>query len=162
MAGNDELVSRMVLVSIIIDIERIGDFTKNIVEIAQNHPQRLHAGEFEDDLYKIENAVADSLNRTIDCFKNSNETAAVKLLKEYKWLPKACNKKIGSLIRDEDVSLTSGGAVALTIYVRGLKKIFAHSSNITTSIVNPFDRIGFQLKKRSIRLYIVSKVFNYD
>ena len=148
MAGSDELVSGMVLVSIVIDIERIGDFTKNIVEIAQNHPQRLHAGEFEDELIKMENAVSDSLARTIDCFKNSDEVAAAQLLKEYKWIPKACDKKIGSLVRGEDISLTSGGAVALTIYIRALKRIFGHSVNVATSIVNPFHRIGFKPKKK--------------
>jgi len=148
MAGTDELVSGMVLVSIVIDIERIGDFTKNIVEIAQNHPQRLHAGEFEDELIKMENAVSDSLDRTIDCFKNSNEVAAAQLLREYKWIPKACDKKIGSLVRGEDTSLTSGGAVALAIYIRALKRIFAHSVNVATSIVNPFHRIGFKPKKK--------------
>ncbi len=148
MAGTDELVSGMVLVSIVIDIERIGDFTKNIVEIAQNHSQRLDAGEFEDDLIKIENAVTDSLNRTIYCFKNSDETAALQLLKEYKWMPKACDKKIASLIRGEDTTLPSGSAVALAIYIRALKRIFAHSKNVATSIVNPFHRIGFKPKKK--------------
>ena len=49
ISGNVELSSGMVLVSIVIDLERIGDFTKNIVEIAKNHPQRLHAGDFEND-----------------------------------------------------------------------------------------------------------------
>ncbi|MCK5457565.1 MAG: PhoU domain-containing protein, partial [Melioribacteraceae bacterium] len=82
MAGTEELPSGMVLASIVIDLERIGDFTKNIVEIAQNHPQRLHAGEFEDDLITLERAVEDTFGRTIYCFKNSDEKAAFNLLKE--------------------------------------------------------------------------------
>ncbi len=148
MAGTDELTSGMVLVSIVIDIERIGDFTKNIVEIAQNHPQRLHAGEFEEELIRIENALSDSLDRTINCFKNSDESAALQLLKEYKWIPRVCDEKIASLIRGEDPSLPSGSAVALAIYIRALKRIFAHSRNIVTSVVNPFHRIGFKPKKK--------------
>lgn len=147
MAGIDDLASGLVLVSIVIDIERIGDFTKNIVEIAQNHHQRLHAGDFEDELIKIEAAVADSLDRTIDCFMNSDETAALRLLKEYNWVSQSCDEKIAALIRGEDTSLTSGSAVALALYVRALKRIFAHTRNITTSVVNPFHRIGFKPKK---------------
>lgn len=148
MAGTDELTSGMVLVSIVIDIERIGDFTKNIVEIAQNHPQRLHAGDFEEELIRIETALSDSLDRTINCFKTSDESAALQLLKEYKWVSKVCDEKIASLIRGEDPSLPSGSAVALAIYIRALKRIFAHSRNIVTSVVNPFHRIGFKPKKR--------------
>ena len=148
MSGSEELSSGMVLASIVIDLERIGDFTKNIVEIAQNHPQRLHAGEFEDDLITLERAVEDTFGRTIYCFKNSDEKAAFNLLKEYKWMSKAFDNKIQSLMRGEDTTLTTGSAVALAIYLRALKRIFSHLRNVTSSVVNPFHRIGFKPKKK--------------
>ena len=148
MSGTDNLSSGMVLASIVIDLERIGDFTKNIVEIAQNHPQRLHAGDFEDELITLERAVEDTFGRTIYCFKNSDEKAAFNLLKEYKWMSKTFDAKIQSLMRGEDASLTSGSAVALAIYLRALKRIFSHLRNVTSSVVNPFHRIGFKPKKR--------------
>ncbi|MBU0474706.1 MAG: PhoU domain-containing protein [Bacteroidetes bacterium] len=147
MSGNTELPSGMVLASIVIDLERIGDFTKNIVEIAQNHPQRLHAGDFENDLLELEKAVEDSFGKTIHCFKNSDEKAAFNLLKEYKWVSRKFDAKIESLIRGEDTTLTSGSAVALAIYLRALKRIFSHLRNVTSSVVNPFHRIGFKPKK---------------
>jgi len=147
ISGNVELSSGMVLVSIVIDLERIGDFTKNIVEIAKNHPQRLHAGDFENDLIDLEKAVEDSFCRTIYCFKNSDEKAAFDLLKEYKWVSRKFDAKIESLIRGEDLALTSGSAVALAIYLRALKRIFSHLRNVTSSVVNPFHRIGFKPKK---------------
>jgi len=148
MSGGEELSSGMVLASIVIDLERIGDFTKNIVEIAQSHPQRLHAGDFEDELIKLERGVEDTFGRTIYCFKNSDEKAAFNLLKEYKWMNKSFDEKIHSLMRGEDDSLTTGSAVALAIYLRALKRIFSHLRNVTSSVVNPFHRIGFKPKKK--------------
>ncbi len=148
MSGSEDLSSGMILASIVIDLERIGDFTKNIVEIAQNHPQRLHAGEFEDDLITLERAVEDTFGRTIYCFKNSDEKAAFNLLKEYKWMSKAFDAKIQSLMRGEDNTLTTGSAVALAVYLRALKRIFSHLRNVTSSVVNPFHRIGFKPKKK--------------
>lgn len=148
MAGTEDLPSGMVLASIVIDLERIGDFMKNIVEIAQNHPQRLHAGEFEDELITLERAVEDTFGRTIYCFKNSDEKAAFNLLKEYKWMSKAFDDKIQSLMRGEDTTLTTGSAVALAVYLRALKRIFSHLRNVTSSVVNPFHRIGFKPKKK--------------
>ncbi len=148
MSGTDDLSSGMVLASIVIDLERIGDFTKNIVEIAQNHPQRLHAGDFEDELITLERAVEDTFGRTIYCFKNSDEKAAFNLLKEYKWMSKTFDAKIQSLMRGEDTTLTTGSAVALAIYLRALKRIFSHLRNVTSSVVNPFHRIGFKPKKK--------------
>jgi phosphate uptake regulator len=44
----------LVLVSIVIDIERIGDLTKNIVELALLHPGKLTCGSHEAVIRKIE------------------------------------------------------------------------------------------------------------
>jgi phosphate uptake regulator len=123
MAGTDELSSGLILVSIVIDIERIGDYTKNIVELAMNHAKKLPAGKYEEELQKIERAVEDNFLRTIECFQTENEQDARALLKEY-------------------------SAVTLAVYFRSLKRIHSHLRNITTSIVNPFHRIGFKPKKK--------------
>ena len=44
-------------------------------------------------------------------------------------------------------SLTTTAAATLALYIRWLKRINAHLRNITTSIVNPFDLIGFKPDK---------------
>ncbi|MCW8849796.1 MAG: PhoU domain-containing protein, partial [Melioribacteraceae bacterium] len=48
MAGTESLSSDLVLVSIVIDLERIGDLTKNIIEVAQGHPERLTSKMFDE------------------------------------------------------------------------------------------------------------------
>ena len=57
VSGDSDLHAGLVLASVVIDIERIGDYTKNIVELALHHPQRLSCGPFEDDVKKIETTV---------------------------------------------------------------------------------------------------------
>jgi Na+/phosphate symporter len=150
LTEGEQLSSGLVLVSIVIDIERIGDYTKNIVEIAQNHPQRLHGGQFEDDLLRIENAVDDNFRRTIDVFKTSDEVAARELIKEYKWIPKISDKRLMDLVQQVDPTINSGSSAALALYFRSLKRINAHLRNVTTSVVNPFHRIGFKPKKKKV------------
>lgn len=148
LTDGEQLSSGLVLVSIVIDVERIGDYTKNIVEIAQNHPQRLHGGKFEDDLLRIEDAVDDNFKRTIEVFKTSDEVAARGLIKEYKWISKVSDDDLMSLVKQADPSITSGSAAALALYFRSLKRINAHLRNVTTSVVNPFHRIGYKPKKK--------------
>ncbi len=148
MTEGAQLSSGLVLVSIVIDIERIGDYTKNIVEIAMNHPQRLHGGRFEDDLLRIEEGVEDNFKRTIEVFKAADETAGRELIKEYKWISKVSDQNLMSLVKGEDPSISSGSAVALALYFRSLKRINAHLRNITSSVVNPFHRIGYKPKKK--------------
>lgn len=146
LSGTDELASGLVLVSIVIDIERIGDYTKNIIEIAQDHAPRLHCGKYEEDLVKIENAVEENFSKTIDCFKTANTAAGLELLAGYKWVSKLSDQCIRSLMKGEDESINIGSAVALTLYIRSLKRIYSHLRNVTTSVVNPFDRIGYKPK----------------
>jgi Na+/phosphate symporter len=150
LTEGEQLNSGLLLVSIVIDIERIGDYTKNIVEIAQNHPQRLHGGMFEDDLIRIEESVDDNFRRTIDVFKHSDEDAARQLIKEFKWIPKTSDKDLMELVQARDSSITSGSSAALALYFRSLKRINGHLRNVTTSVVNPFHRIGYKPKKKKV------------
>jgi Na+/phosphate symporter len=148
LTEGEQLSSGLVLVSIVIDIERIGDYTKNIVEIAQNHPEPLHGGIFEDDLMKLEDAVDENFRRTIDVFKHSDEGAAREFIKEFKWISKTSDLHMMALVQAKDSSIASGSAVALALYFRSLKRINGHLRNVITSVINPFHRIGYKPKKK--------------
>ncbi len=146
VSGLETLPSGLVLVSIIIDIERIGDYTKNMVELAMNHPEKLEGGKFEEDLQKIEAAVEDNFIRTKNCFENADVEAGLKLLEDYQWVNRICDQCVIGLVKEEDQNIRAGDAVSLALYFRWLKRINSHLRNITTSVVNPFDRIGFNPK----------------
>lgn len=142
--GSERLPSGLVLASIIIDIERIGDYTKNMIELALNHPGRLYGGIYEEKLQRVEAAVEDNFMKTRKCFELSDVASALVLLDEYKWVNPICDKILMGLIKEEDKNIPCGDAISLGLYFRWLKRINSHLRNITTSIVNPFDRIGFE------------------
>jgi len=148
VGGTENLPSGLILVSIVIDIERIGDYTKNIVELAIDHPGKLKGGRFEKDLQRVEAAVEDNFDKTRSCFKSDDKNSALKLLEEYKWVNDVCDDRLNDLIKEVDKDIRPGDAVALGIYFRWLKRINSHLRNITTSVVNPFDRIGFEPKEK--------------
>ncbi len=148
VGGTVKLPSALILVSIIIDIERIGDYTKNIVELALAHPGKLKSGKFEKDLQRVEAAVEDNLVKTRASFEFGDKNSALKLLEKYKWVNDVCDESLESLIKEEDKDIRPGDAVALGIYFRWLKRINSHLRNITTSIINPFDRVGFEPKEK--------------
>lgn len=149
LSGPETLPSGLGLVSIIIDIERIGDYTKNMVELAQEHPGKLRGGRFEEDLHRIETAVEDHFIQTKQCFESGDGDMALKLLDEYSWVNQACDDCLYILVKVEDTSIRPGNAAALALFTRQLKRINSHLRNITTSVVNPFDRIGFNPKDNS-------------
>lgn len=149
VAGLEDLNSGLVLVSIIIDLERVGDYTKNMVELAESHPSTLKGGKYEEDLKKIESAVADTFERVRIAFESANKAEAELLLDEYKWVNKLCDSHVNDYLNEKDTTLSAGDVVALTLYFRYLKRINSHLRNVATSVVNPFHRIGFGMKKKN-------------
>lgn len=143
VSGMQDLYSGLALVSIIIDIERLGDYTKNIVELAQNHPEKLHGGIYQDDLVRVEDGITDVFARIRHAFEYADEAEARKLCDDYGWITKICDQHAIDYLNERDKTITSSDAVALALYFRYLKRIYSHLRNIATSVVNPFDRIGF-------------------
>jgi phosphate transport system protein len=145
--GTADLPSGLALISIIIDIERLGDYAKNMLELALDHPGKLHGGKFEEELVRIEIAVEDNFVQTKKCFERGNADLALELLDKYAWVNDICDEIVKAVVKEKDSNIRPGNASALVLYVRWLKRINSHLRNITTSVVNPFDRIGFQPKK---------------
>jgi len=144
--GTADLPSGLALISIIIDIERLGDYAKNMLELALDHPGKLYGGQFEEELVRLEMAVEDSFGQTKTCFERGDAVLALELLDKYAWVNDVCDDIVKAVVKEKDSNIRPGDASALVLYVRWLKRINSHLRNITTSVVNPFDRIGFQPK----------------
>lgn len=144
ISGKAELTSGLVLVSIVVDIERIGDYAKNIYDLAVHHPARLEAGSVEPVLVPIERKVTEILDEAIHCFKNDDVELARQLMTDYKEeVSRQCNELTFEMVRGNYPDLEATDLVTVALYLRFLKRIAAHSRNMITSVVNPFERIGY-------------------
>ena len=144
IGGKEDIGSGLVLVSVVIDIERIGDYTKNIYELAVNHPKKLHGGNLEDRLSEIENITSNLFEESILAFKNQDVDKARDLMGDYKEnISSQCDSITNEIIMDKIDDLTTGTASAVGLYARYLKRTAAHSRNLISSVVNPFERIGY-------------------
>jgi len=144
-----EIISGLTLASVVIDIERIGDYTKNIADLAIQHKNKLSAGEFEEALVSIESRVKDFFEWTIKAFPESDVELARKVVNQYKDVSRDSAILDNTLVKGE-CNFSISDAVTLALYARFLKRVAAHLYNICTSIVNPFHRIGFKEKKKEI------------
>ena len=149
VAGNANLVPGLILVSIVIDVERIGDYTKNIVDLAVGHPGKLRGGSFESALNDIETAVIENFDLAITVLKSQDKKRGQQIMKSEEGISKQCEKIVTNLLTKADESISQQDAVAVALYSRHLKRINAHVTNIVSSIVNPFPRIGFREKPKS-------------
>ncbi|UCC44313.1 MAG: hypothetical protein JSU65_14600 [Candidatus Zixiibacteriota bacterium] len=148
VAGTHNLVPGLVLVSIVIDVERIGDYTKNIAGLASMHEKALKAGANEKVLVEIEGSIEQNFSRIISILKSQDKKTAREVMRIEPEVSRPADAILADTILKKDRKLRRGDAVTLALYSRYLKRINAHLTNIASSIVNPFPRIGFREKKK--------------
>ena len=148
IAGTADLVPGLVLVSIVIDVERIGDYTKNIYDLARVHEGRLSGGKYEEQLEEIEAHVEEIFPKTIEVLKNQDTELGREIMRTEEEYGKKSEAVVSAVMVADDPSLNVAGAVGLALYARYLKRINAHLANIASAIVNPFPRIGFREKTK--------------
>lgn len=143
VSGTGDLSIGLTLVSIISDIERIGDYTKNIYELAKEHPKRLKAGRWEEDLRNMERTVSTHMGTLIEALKDDDTEKAQKIIEDISRVKKKCDEFVLFLIKGEDESFKTSEAVPLVLYMRYLKRVAGHIQNVTSGIVNPFHRLKY-------------------
>lgn len=144
VSGMANLVPGLILTGIVIDIERIGDYTKNITELATSYPAKLDCGRFEHRVAQIERIVQKLFEEIRSILESSNRQAASRLINECSRVRKDADQIIDSLIKGDDESMGNAQSAAVALYVRYLKRVAAHLLNILSSVVNPFERIGYR------------------
>jgi len=144
IAGTVDLVPGLVLTSIVIDIERIGDYTKNISELATTYPEKLDCGRFEQRVGHIEQIVEKLFGEIRSILESSDRQAARRLMDECSQVRTDADQIIAELIKGDDESMARGQTAVVALYVRYLKRVGAHLLNVLSSVVSPFERIGYR------------------
>jgi phosphate transport system protein len=146
-----DLSAGLALVSIVVDIERIGDYSKNIHAMAVVHQGLLRGGSVEADVADIERTVDRLFSQSVLAFKANDAEAARVVMSSYREdLAVRCDNLVDSVIGGKVCDLSPSDAASIALYVRYLKRITAHSRNVMTSIVNPFHRIGYKEKGEGV------------
>jgi phosphate transport system protein len=148
VSGAGDLSSGLILATVVIDIERIGDYAKNICDLARSHPARLHAASLEAEVRAVEAQVTTIFHDTVHAFRHGDAAQARLIMSNYKEsLSTACESIVTHIVSGRANDLSPADAAAVALYVRYLKRIAAHSRNICTSLVNPFHRLGYKEKR---------------
>jgi len=138
----------LVITAIVIDIERIGDYAKNISELAVELEEPFDAGELNMEVRHLERLVDGNFADLMLALEESDEVRARRILKQHKEISTTVERHLLSLRRGGSLTGDSGRAVTTALYLRYLKRMSAHLKNVATSIVNPFHRIGYREKKK--------------
>jgi phosphate transport system protein len=138
-----DLPASLVLISIVIDIERIGDYTKSILEIADLYKGTLVSGKYADYCSKMKDDILEMFYLTIDAFIKSDLQKAQKVMDMHQNIKATCDDILSALFQEKKMQRER--IITVTLVSRYYRRVSAHLSNIVSSVIQPFDKIGFEI-----------------
>ncbi len=134
----------LILISTVIDYERIGDICKNIAQLGLQFPEELDGDEYMEDI----NRMKDGILKQFDLVKGAvidgdfgKAKAAIAIHDEIKDIH---NHLVGQINTDPNLTVKQGITYALLGYY--IRRINAHLGNIGSTAIRSFPKIGFTKK----------------
>ena len=132
-----DLVASLVLISMVQDAERIGDFTRGLGNFPRLAKHQV-GGPFAEELRSINERVRPLYDRCEQAFRTDTAEDARSVVAAHIVIKADLAAYIASVA---DSDLSADMAIVYAFTARNLQRISAHLSNIASSVVQPFDRI---------------------
>jgi len=138
-----DIANGLLLVNMVVDIERLGDYCKNILNLAISTPETVAIEHLSKDLKEIEDEVLNRFDKAITAITNQDEEIAKDLIANQRKIITKTSDKIIDQVLSGDIKLGNDAqAATLVLYARYLKRIASHLTNIATILVYPLDKVG--------------------
>jgi phosphate transport system protein len=135
-----EVPSALIFMNVVKDGERLGDYIKNVHEVFAMQPDNPDRQLYQKWLSEPSTVVSDLFGRTREAFSESDEALAGMVIKK----AKSQGREYENMIREITASsIPTHDAVCLVLVLRFYKRLVAHMSNITSTVVMPVDMIDF-------------------
>ena len=121
------------------DIERIGDYCKNLFEIAETG-NSFAKGDDLDTYMELKNDIGKLIVYLQSCLNLDDESKVQNLITLGSSLNNDLDEKITALLEDKEKIQYP---VATTLFYRYLKRIVSHIINAATAIIMPTDQIDY-------------------
>jgi len=146
ISSGSDLVEGLELITAVIDLERIGDYVKNIAELVEMLPGELNFGEFEHIYDDVQELATELFGLVISAFSKNDLDAARRAMEKYDRLSLLCDGTLERLLTEggDDSETIEKRLIGLLLMLRYLKRVGAHLKNIASILVNPFHRIGYR------------------
>jgi phosphate uptake regulator len=141
-ADKVDIAPALSLSSIVIDIERIGDYCKNMFELVVIYPEKLDEDSYIKKLKEMSEEISHEFDVTYLAFKEADEEKAEYVMKKHLEIDRILENLLREIAKDD--SLKPRKAIIIALLTRYFKRVSAHLKNVASSIVNPYPKISFQ------------------
>ncbi|MGY8826249.1 MAG: PhoU domain-containing protein [Candidatus Latescibacterota bacterium] len=139
MNPQQDLPTSLSLLSIVHDIERIGDYSKSLVELSAWSGLNSGASAHSEECQQLHRAIAPLFAQVLEALRESDIERARLVMRQHEEIKKQSNVLIEQIIKGEG---QNSDAVPYALAARFLRRISAHLSNVASSVANPFDRVS--------------------
>ena len=135
-----EIPTALIFMNVVKDGERIGDYIKNLYEVAEMMPAEPNRDLYQEYLVGRSRTIEDLFARTVQAFADSDSEKAADVINRARKLAGQCEEVIREITTSD---LPTQDAVCLVLILRFYKRIAAHMANIATTVVMPIDMLDF-------------------
>lgn len=136
-----DLSSSLILITVVKDLERIGDYVKNIVELSYHYPQKLPRNTYTTKLIEISGHLREILVDSKRVFMEADLDKAKSYYAFYREVTQKTDGITEQLFEEKEISVRE--AIICALFSRYLKRISAHLANILSTVINPFHLVGY-------------------
>ena len=136
----------LILMSVVKDAERLGDYSKNLYEVTELLAQPIERELFREYFDELNEKILALFQRTKEAFIDADEDQARSAWEYEKTIAKGCDKIVERLAQS---NLPVNQAVCFTLVARHFKRIVAHLVNIATSVVLPLSDLDYFDERRA-------------
>jgi len=135
-----DLPSSLILMSVVKDAERVGDYAKNLFEVRDLLKTPLTSQQFRDYFDQLDQKVTIQFQKTKEAFLGSKTDIANQVMDIEREVVKACDAGIKKLAQRE---VKTAEAVSVTLVYRYFKRISAHLGNVATAVIMPLSDLDY-------------------
>lgn len=137
---SNNLPFSLVLMSVVKDAERLGDYAKNLFEVWEINKEPVDLKIYKTFFNDIDKKLLKQFEMTKQAFIESDENTAKEMLDLERDLVRACDNIV---VEISESSLKTKEAVCFVLIARYFKRISAHLANIGSSVVVSISNLDF-------------------
>lgn len=137
-----DVESALVLTSVVIDLERLGDYTKDLARLTLYQPLKMEDNEYTKTIKGYKKDIMKMFNLSIGAFGSLDKEKAKQVFSLNRELRKDTDRLLNKLQKDE--SMRPSRIITYTLYTRYFRRVAAHLENISSTAVKSFPYLGFR------------------
>ena len=129
----------LAFMNMIKDLERIGDYNKNIFDLAEEGVSFTESPEIET-ILSLRDEVSSRISLMGEILSMRDEESARTYIERGDEMRKDFDRRVNELLHSTEEAVT---AVPRALLFRFLKRVSAHSSNVVSAVVMPVDQLDY-------------------